>query len=214
VKRKRLGFEQLVLIWILTPDDGSGDGEFRDYHVGERRHALHDWLQAQHHHEHRDVARLAACPGFKDDDWHLVPVLDIVPDEPRARAQFIARAAELTRRPSLVFLDPDNGMMTPSASGSMRCKFVDYHELATLLAAMHDDSALLVYQHLPRVKRQVFYAEALRRLREHAGVEHATWLSPDNAVTYFLMAKSDARLRDVALALEPYLELNRFRVPQ
>jgi hypothetical protein len=209
-----LGFEQLVLIWMLTRDDGSADGEIRDYSVGQRRQALHDWLQTQHRREHRDVVRLADCPGFADAEWRLMPVLDVVPDDPGARAEYIARAAALTAKPSLVFLDPDNGMMVGSATAATRCKYVDYGELATLSGAMHDDSALLVYQHLPRVKREVFYAEALRRLRQEAGAVHATWLSPDSLVAYFLIAKSDERLRQVAKALEPYLTLNRFHFPQ
>jgi hypothetical protein len=209
-----LGFEQLVLIWMLTLDDDSGDGEIRDYPVGQRRQALHDWLQAQHHRDRRDVNRLAGCPGFADAEWRLMPILDVVPDDPSARAEYILRAAERAQRPSLVFLDPDNGMMVGSATAGTRCKFVDYGELATLLAAMHGDSLLLVYQHLPRVKREVFYAEAMRKLCQEAGATHATWLSPDNFVAYFLIAKSDERLREVVQALEPYLTLNRFHFPQ
>ena len=77
----------------------------------------------------------------------------MVPDTPSARARFIERAAVLTDTPSLVFLDPDNGMMVGSATAATRCKYVYYSELASLSEAMNDDSVLLVYQHLPRVKR-------------------------------------------------------------
>ena len=169
-----LGFERLLLIWMLTRDDASGDGEVRDYPVGGRRQELHDWLQTQHHREHRDVTRLADCPGFDGTGWQFMPVLAVVPDDPGARTRYSSQAAEQTRRPSLVFLDPDNGMMTRSASYSARCKYVDYSELATLSAAMHDDSVLLLYQHLPRVKREVYYLGALQRLRDEAGAQHAT----------------------------------------
>lgn len=208
-----LGFQRLVMIWWLTQDDDSGDGEIRDYRVGQRRQQLHDWLQSQHHREHRSVDRIAACPCFAGTPWELVPVTDVVPDRPAARAEFVQRATELASVPSLVFVDPDNGMMVGSATATTRCKYVDYPELAILSEAMTDDSVLLVYQHLPRVKREVFYAMALERLRTQAGARHATWISPDNLVAYFLIAKSDEQLRNTTGALKPYLTLNGFHVP-
>ena len=67
--------------------------------------------------------------------------------------------------------------------------------------------------HLPRVQCEVFHASALERLRTEAGAQHATWISPDNLVAYFVIAKSDDRLREIVAALEPYLTLNAFHLP-
>jgi len=208
-----LGFEQLVMGWWLTPDDQSTDGEIRDYELGSRDKKLHDWLQAQHHRPHRDVRRLAEYPAVAQAPWTYSPVLDVVPDDPAARAAYVDQVVALSSLPSLVFLDPDNGMMTRSASPGLRCKYVDYPEVARIVESIHEESALLVFQYLPRMKREKFYPAALGRLRAEAGVRHVTWLSPDNVVAYFLITKARKRLGDVTAALKPYLASNAFRGP-
>ena len=40
-----------------------------------------------------------------------------------------------------------------------------------------------------------------------------TRTSPDDLVAYFVIAKSGNRLREIVAALEPYLTLNGFQVP-
>ena len=208
-----LGFEQLVMGWWLTPDDQSTDGEIRDYELGARDKELHDWLQTQHHRPHRDVRRLAEYPAVARAPWTYAPVLDMVPGDPAAREKYVEQIAALASPPSLVFLDPDNGMMTRSASRGQRCKYVDYPEVARIVESIHEESALLVFQYLPRMRREKFYPAALGRLRAEAGVRHVTWLSPDNVVAYFLITKARKRLGDVTAALKPYLALHAFHLP-
>ena len=205
-----LGFEQLLMAWWLTPDDGSGDGEVRDHTAGERDRELHDWLQEQHRREHRDVRRLADFPGVRAADWTYSQVLDIVPDDPQERMRYVDRVAALASPPGLVFLDPDNGMMATKVAGSRRCKYVDYPEVERLAQAMQGESLLVVFQYLPRVARATFYPAALELLRSRSGVQNVTWVSPDNLVAYFLIARSEGRLSDVKRRLHPYLTRNRF----
>lgn len=201
-----LGFEQLLMAWWLTPDDQSSDGEVRDYPVSTRSQVLHDWLQAQHHRQHRRVSRLADFDGIKHAAWTYAQVLEYVPDDPDSRAAYVDTVAGLAGSPpGVVFLDPDNGMMAGKVSRSRRCKYVDYPEVRRLVAAMHPESLLVVFQYLPRVARTTFYPAALELLRSRGGVENVTWVSPDNLVAYFLITKNALRLAEVRGALEPYV---------
>ena len=206
-----LGFDQLLMAWWLTPDDQTGDGEVRDYPAGARTKELHDWLQLQHHRAHRDVRRLADFPAIRDAEWSYIPVLDHVPLDPGERSRYIDRVAALAATPSLLFLDPDNGMMVKSAGVARRTKYVDYPEVRRLVGAMHAASLLVIFQYLPRAARTTFYPAALELLRSGSGVKHITWVSPDNLVTYFLITKSADRLAEVRQALAPYLVRHRFR---
>lgn len=208
-----LGFEQLVMGWWLTADDQSTDGEIRDYKLGNRGRELHDWLQAQHHRPHRDVRRFAEYPAVAQASWSYAQVLEMVPHDPASRAAYVDQVVGLSSLPGLVFLDPDNGMMTRSTTRAKRCKYVDYPEVASIVQAMNEASVLLVFQYLPYVKRDVFYPAAIKRLRDEAGVRHITWASPDNIVACFLITRSRGRLRDVNTALGPYLKANGFRLP-
>ena len=90
---------------------------------------------------------------------------------------------------------------------------MDYPEVGRLANVMHPDSLLVAFQYLPRAPRDAFHAGALDRLRNEAGVTHVTWISPDNLVTYFLIGTSAHRPTGVRLALQRYLQLNEFRVP-
>ena len=207
-----LGFERLVMAWWLTADDESGDGEVRDYTAGGRDRALHDWLQLQHHRARRDVGHLTECPSFRDAPWEYLPILDTVPDDPEARAEYVLTVEAAARVSSLVFLDPDNGMMVRSATWSRRCKYVAYPEVGRIAGATHDESLLVVYQHLPRAKREVYYPAALELLRSESGVEHVTWVSPDNLVAYFLITRRAGHLEQVQRALATYLATNGFHL--
>jgi hypothetical protein len=212
-------YQQLLLVWWLTPDDPPRpdkrqDGAMRAYLCGERDEALYEWLDEQHSPELRDVRRLALCPRFKEAGWRYLPLEQMVPVDSEERTGYVANAAASIRPHSLIFLDPDNGMMVPSAKGNRRRKYVDYTEVQALVEVMDETSLLLIYQHLPRQKRTVFYPERLRRLCANAGVEHATWISPDNDVAFWLIATSNASLRVSSHALADYLERHEFRVPE
>ena len=156
------------------------------------------------------MRRLADFPGIRDAEWTYSQVLDIVPDDPHERMRNVDRVVALASPPGLIFLDPDNGMMVKSATRASRCKYVDYSEVGHIAGAMCDDSLLVVFQFLPRVKRPIFYPAALELLRSRSGVQHVTWVSPDNVVAYFLVAKSESRLSDVRRRLLPYVTLNGF----
>jgi len=210
-----LGFEQLVLIWMLTPDDPRGDGEITGYKAGQRDESLHDWLQTQHHHRHRDVGRLADCPGFAEAAWRFMPVLDLVPDDPDLRARYFELTAGALTKPSLVFVDPDNGFLVKTAKRAAWPKYVDYPDVAKLHGAMGDESLLLVFQYVERfANRKEFYDRKLRELEERCGISDAAVIAPDGEVAYVLIAESAARLAQVVDALKPYIAKHKFKYPQ
>jgi hypothetical protein len=69
--------------------------------------------------------------------------------------------SELTKA-DLVFLDPDNGMVVPSAgkNGQKQLKYVLYEEVKDYLCQGH---SILVYQHRPRVNEAVYIDRMIQR---------------------------------------------------
>ena len=69
--------------------------------------------------------------------------------------------SELTKA-DLVFLDPDNGMVVPSAgkNGQKQLKYVHYEEVKDYLCQGH---SILVYQHRPRVNEAVYIDRMIQR---------------------------------------------------
>ena len=82
-------------------------------------------------------------------------------DRARYRQLWHARALEQLNRCNLVFLDPDNGLMVPSAERSMKAgKFVLPQELADYY---RQGSSVVYYQHKARLPDSV-YIEQFHRL--------------------------------------------------
>ncbi len=65
----------------------------------------------------------------------------------------------------MVFLDPDNGLEIKSKRKGHKdsSKYVFWDELSTLWKFGH---SLLVYQHFPRVKRERFLTDTIRRFEQ------------------------------------------------
>lgn len=143
--------------WLLTEDDGKGDGELRQYLTKPSRWRRYD---AQ---LYEKLQRLAE-PGVRRTvrhaaEWGLVPgaiYFDerLVDAEDRRDAYFKAAFAALAGS-DLVFFDPDVGLEVPSKPRGKRgsAGYVYWSELAEAYGRGH---SLLVYQHYPHVDRTRF----------------------------------------------------------
>jgi hypothetical protein len=208
-----LGLAQLLFAVMRTPDDGSADGSFTAYPAGNRDPALWAWLQDRVGQGERAVTHLADLPAVRDASWQYTAILDEGPVDPAARAGYFDRVRDSLVAATLLFLDPDNGLMVRSATGDGRTKYVDHAEVTLLYAAMDDRSLLVIYQHAPREKRTTLYARLLTELELRCGVHHAFVIAPDTDVAYLVAAKTASRLTEVEHALAPYLVENGFSWP-
>jgi hypothetical protein len=148
---------------MLTQDDGSGDGGLTNYN-GSRRRELDDFLKSCIKKSNRDIINLRSfmssyryieyCP-YGDDKYF-----------PHAgRKQYFDSIDSSIFNESVVLIDPDNGFEVKSMRSGIGHKYLKYSELSALYARMGSNSLILVYQHIPRVKREDYFAQIGQKVR-------------------------------------------------
>lgn len=159
----------LAVHWNRTLDDGSNDGRrtkylsrpeaWRFYNPG-----LFDRISAELAVGCRDLNSVRKHDFLPDaelcfDEWTSVP---------SERLKSIEALLQRLREPSLIFMDPDNGlnapMVRPGSPQSRKYVFLD--ELARVWEEGH---SVALYQHFPRVTRTPYILTQLRRLEARLG---------------------------------------------
>jgi hypothetical protein len=176
-----------AVCWMLTPDDGLGDGgsigylerpeDWRDFDgpLFDRLQGLVQRLSV------RDVRGLEACallpscrfaPGF-------------VPDDAEGRDGYIEAFADLARGCDLIFFDPDNGIEVISKPYGRRgsSKYLYWHEIERFWNAGH---SLLIYQHFPHVKRAPYVESKVHQLMEKTGAAEVVSFRTSHVVFFLL----------------------------
>jgi hypothetical protein len=156
----------LLVAWMLTPDDGSWDGGKTAYlSRPERwRHFDPDLF---------DGLRTAIAPGSprgvaSAEAASLIPgarfFAQAVPDARDSRAAWGRSLFDASDGADLVFLDPDNGIEIGSKPLGHRdsSKYVYWNEI---VSTWRGGASLLIYQHFPRRPRDQFVAESVAKLR-------------------------------------------------
>lgn len=212
---------RLGVIWMLTPDDQSSDGGRRGYLEFPERNrpldpplfdALRSWEEEGVRGVHAiEQSGLLAATFFSEE----------FPDDASGRAATMARAVERIEGADVVFLDPDNGLQIKSCryGASRSSKFVFWNELRTLWERGH---SIVVYQHLTRVNRPVYFAARVEEFAEALGVKEIVLMRSVGNVffgafqprhrqafdrlTMELSRAGDSRLSAQVVAIGPYLE--------
>jgi hypothetical protein len=178
--------------WMLTPDDGKGDGGFTWYLEQPDTWRRFDPSLFEHlrgivlHGGVRNVSEI--------ENSNLLPSCiffsELVPDDREARADYHTRAMESARECDLVFFGPDNGIEVKSKPYGRKgsSKYLYWHEIEDFWKAGH---SLLIYQHFPRVKRDPFIETKGRQLMEKTGAPEV--LSFRTSHVLFLLVSQDER---------------------
>ncbi len=202
------GANKIGVCWMLTPSDGSSDGQKLAYLSQPERYRQFDPVLF-------DILREAArAPDTRRlqtiENSGVIPGAiycnGMLPDEISGRQQFIKRcAAELTST-DLVFFDPDNGLEVNSKPKGRRdsSKFLYFDEVADFYASR---KSLLIYQHFPRIERNSFISSCAERLRSIVSGA-ALWVFSTPHVAFFLVIhpESPARLAVAAMEARRHLE--------
>ena len=158
---------RLGIAWMLTQDDGAGDGGKTGY-IGhpERWRSLDPELF--------DYLAVSVAPGqqrnltaFQDSD--LIPQArfhsDLLPDEVASRAAQMDALLIRFQGQDLVFFDPDNGLEVRSCPMGRKgsSKFLAMKEAEDAYRA---GFSLLIYQHFGRTERGAYITAQIDRLRE------------------------------------------------
>lgn len=194
------GENRIGVCWMLTPSDGSTDGNKRAYlqHPAKHRHhdpELFDILAGvrddSDHRRLRHIEESGAISGARYFNEQLY-------DNASERRAYMEACRAAFADVDLVFFDPDNGLEVkkPRIGHQGSSKFLFEEELAACYAT---GKSVLVYQHFPFIPRDVFIAscvERLRRLGPDATV--GTYQTAHVVFLLLLNPRSPARLANAA----------------
>jgi hypothetical protein len=179
------------ICWLLTPDDGRTDGEFRSYLGRPLQWRAYDPLLYDH------LSKLLSPTVGRCVEnariWDLIPGAShhepILGDDAGSRRRYFEQALSSLGSCPLLFFDPDNGIEVPSrpygAKGS--AKYVYWREIEMAYAAGH---SLVIYQHFARVNRQAFIAGLAAQLAERLSAPLVDSFSTPHVV-FFLVARPE-----------------------
>jgi len=153
----------LLIAWMLTPDDSNNDGK-RTYYLTEPK-KWHKYDKELY----KGLQHLMSNPGNRNVG--LIEKTDLlsgakffsreVPDSSNDRKDWFQDLLSHAKDSDLVFLDPDNGLEVKSKPCGWKnsSKYLYWHEVKAL---WQQGKSILIYQHFCREKRQLF----IRRLKE------------------------------------------------
>lgn len=153
----------LLIAWMLTPDDLNNDGKHIDYLSKPKKwHKYDEEL-------YKELQHLMKNPSTRNvgliEKTNLLPGAKYfsreVPDSSNDRRDWFQYLLSNTKDSDLVFLDPDNGIEVNSKPYGRKdsSKYLYWREISDL---WEQGKSLLIYQHFCREKRQSF----IRRLKE------------------------------------------------
>lgn len=182
---------RLLVAWMLTPDDGSTDGQFVNYLAHPSQWERHDpdlyWglkglLDSGLTREVALIERSNLIPGAGYFS-------EIVPAQGADRRHWFASLQGHSAPYDFVFLDPDNGLEVKSTPYGRRnsSKFLYWREVEALWSS---GRSLLIYQHFIREKRSAFVRRMLESLEIRTPGSLVEAFSTPNVV--FLMALQPA----------------------
>lgn len=195
------GANRIGVCWMLTPDDGSTDGNKLAYLQQPERYqrfdpALFDILA--HAASEPDRRRLQTI----EDNGAIAGARyfnDMLPQPVAERAAYMADCRARFTEADLVFFDPDNGLEVSLPKGRRNSsKYLYLDEAATFYEA---GKSVLVYQHFPRVERKAFLMACTDRLRDVApGCAIFTFTT--SHVVFFLLVHPESPARLAIAAME------------
>ncbi|MFP4641964.1 MAG: hypothetical protein ACLFPU_07290 [Dehalococcoidia bacterium] len=192
------GEHKLLVVWMLTPDDGGTDGQIRSYlqHPGEWEHFDPELYNRLLHILQSPVTpRVSLLEGSG-----LLPrtafYSETVPNDRDGRQSWREGLMNLASGADIVFFDPDNGIEVPSKPVGLNgsSKYVTWDEIKKVWDA---GCSLLIYQHFHRKPRHEFAECMASKLQECTGAALTEAFRMPNVL--FLLAahpKHEASLRE------------------
>jgi hypothetical protein len=192
-------FEEILVAWMLTEDDGLGDGAKIGYldlpSWRESDPALLDGLAELVASGNRTLAAVENSGLLPRATFFSEPL----PLEEAARSAYFEPIAAAAGPETLVFFDPDNGLEVTSTPKKKRGaeKYVYLDELSLFAEA---GASLLIYQHFPRVQREPYVEASLARLRAVLESKYDTFAARTSHVG-FLFAVTEPHCHPLRKAL-------------
>lgn len=181
---------RIGVCWMLTPSDGSMDGSKLIYLTKPEQYRNFDP-------ELFDIlAHAAAEPDRRRlqtiEDSGAIPGAvyfnEVLPDDIAGREHFFASCLSTLGGSDLVFFDPDNGIEVSLPKGRKNSsKYLYLDEVEDFYAA---GRSMLIYQHFPRQKRELFVERIGSELGRRCPASHI-WAFVTAGVVFFLVARPE-----------------------
>jgi len=179
----------VVLCWMLTPNDESGEGRKLQYLRRPDQYrgfdpALFDRLSQVVADGDRSISAVEDRDLFPGTRFYA----GLLDDEQQARQAYFDGLWDSLERQCVVFFDPDNGLPVASRpkGRKLSSKYLYWDEARECSSRGH---SLIVFQHFARTERWRYLEGLLDRLRVETGLEEAFAIQSPNVA--FLVAAQE-----------------------
>lgn len=177
------------MCWMLTENDKRTDGKFTDYLSRPETFRSNDPELFDHLHQavSQDIRHVSVA-----QDRNIIPAAhyysDLLRDDSKQRQQFFEGFLSTLPSRDLVFFDPDNGLEVKSVKYGNRgsSRYLYWGEVAQ---TFKEGASILIYQHFPRIKREVYIPQQVNDLQKCTNSEKITVFKTE-AVAFFLVAQN------------------------
>lgn len=195
-----------TFIPMLTENDTSKDGNVTQYD-GSRRKDLELFLRRCLKTSDRNIAKLRDyMNGKKGITYYPYKELEFFTHHGRQKYFDEVKASVL--RNAVVLFDPDNGFEVKSMGSGNGHKYLRFEELSSIFERTVN-SLVLVYQHIPRVQRKIFFAQMAEKIKKSINTEKCICLS-DNEIVFFIMAQNDELMNKAWKNVSIYSNRNKY----
>ncbi len=184
-------FREVIVAWMLTPEDERSDGGRVRYLTDVSWRAedpeLFDVLAELTENGTRSIATIeksGALVGCRFASERI--------DGRAGRSSYFDRIVSLAGPDALVFFDPDNGLEVPSVPKHRKGaeRYLYWDELARVCQT---GASVLIYQHFPRVDRRKYVNAMLKRLTSELKGDFSVFAVHSSQVAFlFAIRKSHA----------------------
>ncbi len=187
------GPSSLTLIPMLTPDTKSTHGSkilYKGNHVGIKNRVLAGFLMNCLHEDKRNIVELS---GFFRTAGSGCRVFNVYAGNTyfsnAKRKSYFEGIPDSMLGGAVVLLDPDIGI-EPLNSHKPSDGHVTYGEICGIYSRMNDNSVLMIFQYIPRVKRKRYFKSMKAALNRNISTNFPVYLVSDNQVVFFILSKS------------------------
>ena len=106
---------------------------------------------------------------------------------------------------SIILVDPDNGLEVKSSKNKGE-RYIKYEEVKYLFDRMDRTSILIIFQFIPRVKRDKYFSMILEKIKKFIPYSFIYYVS-DNQVVFFILIKDSYLKNHIKNVLYNYANL-------
>jgi hypothetical protein len=195
---------KIGVCWMLTDDDDKNEGQFTNYIHQPDKWRNYDRLLFDSLNysltelKIREVA-LAEQLNLLENSYYHQNLLD---DSSLKRELYFQEFKDNISDCDLLFFDPDNGIEVKAKPFGRKdsSKYIYWREI---LQYYRGGYSLLIYQHFPRIKREIFIENLSKELKEKIKVDNIVFYETSNVLFILLPQK---RKKDYFIAVSKKIQ--------